>query len=1150
MATPDTTAAPPPPAAPECAVDVPPPSTPPPAERESPASRAIDEIPPPPIPPPWLQLPGSAAVSTSSASAEFVVTLPPAAFLSPQSSDSPVSPRSGRRSTPKHRRASSTTSTGAASASPGGSGSGAAVPPPAVELALGPRATPQEPYAGALLDAGRAGAALERALSSQARALKRALAARSEELARCAGELRASASALSRALEAASGSSRAGCWLAFGYTPAYVAAYRCVLARAREMLAALPQGQAEAEAAVEALRSIVTRVPKAAGVVRAQASLLGAARAVLEAGAVAAGNPPPADLDETATCALCAAEHAIAELMRLSADAHAAMQYLEARDVVGRMDLCPGVAPLPQCDDRTLVARADFVVEAPAFGLRVTLPAHLLLMSDVLVAALPQASGRYHVLEWYDLCALYVVTGDPGSASFMLASLLPDVKALGSMLPPGWEEPLDKGARHATYTFKPTGAHQAQRPQVPRLRGLREYAAKRPEDKTPWIDRLLSAARTAPTVVTALAGDKVPYTMFGVPLDDILEHERSVFGSQLVPIIAQKIFYEVISGGLHEQGLMRVGGGLRVLRDLRQAACSGTLEFKGLNPATFMHELTGLLKMFLREMPVPLIPPDVSECFLAAASATGPDQREAQVRAFNMLPHTNRALLRELLAFLTTVAANSHVNSMTSQNLAIVVAPNVIRASTDVGETSIINDALTALINGYWDFFEAPNAPLARESAPTEFFSFRRKLLGHSKSIRVLAMARDMHQLWSVDSDGEIRIWDTLRCTFVAALASAVRNPTSICAVEDRMLIGSVQGLFVYDTAARRLVRKELEGLVVLSMAYMAQRREVWCGSSGNVYILRGVDGCGAASDDDPRSPRCTTTTLMPAEQGAGITDWFSICVASTSHVWCAGCKRGATAEQYIHVWDMTAESGYQRVGKIHTPSKKTSKVVAVGDAVWSSDEQGQMFVWNARTYECEHSLTPHKNQVFDLAVLPDQVWSCSWDKTIKIWDAASLQCVGVITGYHTDTVSRLASCVDPASGLINVWSASFDRALCVWYVKSIPSRQRRPSRGVSRQRSSSLHLGEPSQPSQASHSTHVHQHSFVSLPFLHPHDSNLEQPPSPGSSRSSPGGGGGVWLTPSTPRSIGRLAHTSPPPQPLSIALDRSPKMSQLPQL
>ncbi|CAM9326296.1 unnamed protein product, partial [Sphacelaria rigidula] len=89
-----------------------------------------------------------------------------------------------------------------------------------------------------------------------------------------------------------------------------------------------------------------------------------------------------------------------------------------------------------------------------------------------------------------------------------------------------------------------------------------------------------------------------------------------------------------------------------------------------------------LLKAFFRELPEPLIPFSAYDKVVAIAKAAGaPDERwvQAMKGVLWSIPIANYNCLRFLFGFLRKVAANSGANRMTSENLAIVWAPNLVR---------------------------------------------------------------------------------------------------------------------------------------------------------------------------------------------------------------------------------------------------------------------------------------------------------------------------------------------------------------------------------------------------------------------------------------------------------------------------------------
>ena len=97
-----------------------------------------------------------------------------------------------------------------------------------------------------------------------------------------------------------------------------------------------------------------------------------------------------------------------------------------------------------------------------------------------------------------------------------------------------------------------------------------------------------------------------------------------------------------------------------------------------------MHSVASLLKLYLRELPEPLLTYSLSPAFLAAAAtyrkdpASGMDKIQSAV---SRLPLGNAVVLRYLCQFLAEVVAKSDVNKMTLPNIATVFAPNFLASS-------------------------------------------------------------------------------------------------------------------------------------------------------------------------------------------------------------------------------------------------------------------------------------------------------------------------------------------------------------------------------------------------------------------------------------------------------------------------------------
>lgn len=112
-----------------------------------------------------------------------------------------------------------------------------------------------------------------------------------------------------------------------------------------------------------------------------------------------------------------------------------------------------------------------------------------------------------------------------------------------------------------------------------------------------------------------------------------------------------------------------------------------------------INDITGVLKLWFRELPDPLMTYDLYHGFVDAASASTPlaaqsltaraeieNDRLRHIRLHervNELPDANYATLKHLMGHLAKVADNGEVNQMRASNLAIVFGPTLFRPPPD-----------------------------------------------------------------------------------------------------------------------------------------------------------------------------------------------------------------------------------------------------------------------------------------------------------------------------------------------------------------------------------------------------------------------------------------------------------------------------------
>lgn len=125
-----------------------------------------------------------------------------------------------------------------------------------------------------------------------------------------------------------------------------------------------------------------------------------------------------------------------------------------------------------------------------------------------------------------------------------------------------------------------------------------------------------------------------------------------------------------------------------------------------------VHVIAGILKSYLRDLPDPLLTFKLyNEFVLAAQRPTEELRKNSILHTINQLPREHYNNLRYLMKFLSILSKNSLKTKMSSQNLAIVMSPNLLwQQNTDadyadkVNSTAAVNTIVELMISD-WNFF-------------------------------------------------------------------------------------------------------------------------------------------------------------------------------------------------------------------------------------------------------------------------------------------------------------------------------------------------------------------------------------------------------------------------------------------------------------
>ncbi|XP_066866837.1 rho GTPase-activating protein 18 isoform X1 [Kogia breviceps] len=171
--------------------------------------------------------------------------------------------------------------------------------------------------------------------------------------------------------------------------------------------------------------------------------------------------------------------------------------------------------------------------------------------------------------------------------------------------------------------------------------------------------------------------------LFYVPLTVLLEQDQKKVPGTRIPLIFQKLISRIEEGGLETEGLLRIPGAAVRIKNLCQELeakfYEGTFNWESVK----QHDAASLLKLFIRELPQPLLSVEYLKAFQAVQNLP---TKKQQLQALNLLvillPDANRDTLKALLEFLQRVVDNKEKNKMTVMNVAMVMAPNLFMYHT------------------------------------------------------------------------------------------------------------------------------------------------------------------------------------------------------------------------------------------------------------------------------------------------------------------------------------------------------------------------------------------------------------------------------------------------------------------------------------
>ncbi|KAM6944987.1 rho GTPase-activating protein 25 [Lycodopsis pacificus] len=198
--------------------------------------------------------------------------------------------------------------------------------------------------------------------------------------------------------------------------------------------------------------------------------------------------------------------------------------------------------------------------------------------------------------------------------------------------------------------------------------------------------------------------------VFGKGLMDTITYDQR-FGPHMVPILVQKCVEFIKEHGLDEEGIFRLPGQDNAVKQFRDAFDAG--ERPSFPSDTDVHTVASLLKLYLRELPQPVVPWTQYQDFLDCTNQLDSSSTEGWVKLekqIALLPRVNYNLLSYVCRFLFEVQLHSKVNKMNVENLATVMGINLLKPQiedpiTVMKATPQIQKLMTVMIRQHETLF-------------------------------------------------------------------------------------------------------------------------------------------------------------------------------------------------------------------------------------------------------------------------------------------------------------------------------------------------------------------------------------------------------------------------------------------------------------
>ncbi|XP_045080674.1 rho GTPase-activating protein 12-like isoform X1 [Coregonus clupeaformis] len=197
--------------------------------------------------------------------------------------------------------------------------------------------------------------------------------------------------------------------------------------------------------------------------------------------------------------------------------------------------------------------------------------------------------------------------------------------------------------------------------------------------------KLMKFLTRRPTLQAVRDKGYIKDQVFGCSLSDLCRRENAS-----VPSFVTMCIDHVENNALNVDGLYRVSGNLAVIQKLRFAVNHDEKVDLEEGKWEDIHVTTGALKMFFRELPEPLFTYNLFHDFVNAIKMPDYMQRVQSIKELvKQLPKPNQDTMQALFKHLRKVIHHGEENRMTTQSVAIVFGPTLLRPETETWNMAV-----------------------------------------------------------------------------------------------------------------------------------------------------------------------------------------------------------------------------------------------------------------------------------------------------------------------------------------------------------------------------------------------------------------------------------------------------------------------------